>query len=86
MGSYREHVAQLLTCTADVSEICSMLARAQGARIIVGLFFGIVFLVLCCFWQFGSPPPPFVAIWQHADDAWPPGRPFLAKSWEQNNL
>ena len=31
-------------------------------------------------------PLPFVAIWQPPDDAWLPGRPFLAKSWEQNNL
>ena len=50
------------------------------------VFFLVFFLVLCCFWQFGSTPPPFVAMWQPPDDAWPPGRPFLAKSWEQDNL
>ena len=47
--------------------------------------FCCISLVLCCFWQFGSTPPPFVAIWQPPDDAWPPGRPFL-KSREQDHL
>ena len=36
--------------------------------------------------DFASTTPPFVAIWQPPDDAWPPGRPFLAKSWEQDCL
>ena len=57
----------------------------QGARFCF-VFFVFVFYFLCSFWQFGSNPRPFVVNWQPPDDALPPGRPFLAKSWEPDNL
>ena len=58
-------------------------SNLSGARIFFGIFLGffwVFFLVLCCFWQFGSTPPPFVSMWQPPDHAWPPGRPFTTIS------